>query len=48
MLAGLTAYLEKGPIQPVIDRVSPFSEITAAHRAFEKGGRRGKQMVTLL
>lgn len=48
VLAELTNYVEKGAIRPIIDTVYAFAEITAAHRAFEKGGRRGKQIVVLL
>ncbi len=48
VLAELTNYVEKGAIRPVIDTLYPLAEIAAAHRAFEKGGRRGKQIVALL
>lgn len=37
----LTSYVERGAIRPIVDKVQALSEIAAAHRAFEAGGRRG-------
>jgi NADPH:quinone reductase-like Zn-dependent oxidoreductase len=48
ILNDLTSYVETGAIRPVVDTVYPLSEISAAHGALEKGGRRGKQIVALL
>lgn len=48
ILSDLTTYVEAGAIRPVIDTVYPLSEIGAAHRAVEKGGRLGKQIVALV
>lgn len=47
VMAELTSYVESGAIWPIVDTVYPLSEIAAAHRALEKGGRRGKQVVRM-
>lgn len=43
-LAGLVA---RGTIRPIVDEVYPLSRISDAHRAFEAGGRRGKQVIRI-
>jgi len=48
ILSDLATYVEAGAIRPIIDTVYPLAEISAAHRAVEKGGRRGKQIVALV
>jgi len=48
ILNDLTSSVEAGALRPVVDTIYPLSEIRAAHTALEKGGRRGKQIVTLL
>ena len=48
ILSDLATYVEAGAIRPIIDTVYPLAEISAAHKAVEKGGRRGKQVVALV
>lgn len=47
VMTDLTSYVESGAIRPIVDKVYPLSDIAAAHRAFEQGGRQGKQVVRL-
>ncbi len=46
-MAQLTSYVENGAIRPIVDTVYPLSDIAAAHRALEQGGRRGRQVIRL-
>ena len=48
ILSDLATYVEAGAIRPIIDTVYPLAEISAAHKAVEKGGRRGKLVVALV
>ncbi len=43
----LTSYVESGAIRPIVDTVYSLSDIAAAHRALEQGGRRGRQVIRL-
>ena len=44
----LTSYVESGAIRPFVDTVYPLSDIAAAHRALEQGGRRrGRQVIRM-
>ena len=43
----LTSYVESGAIRPIVDTVYSLSDIVAAHRALEQGGRRGRQVIRL-
>ena len=47
VLTDLASYVERGAIRPIVDTVYPLSDIASAHRAFEKGGRRGKHIIRL-
>ncbi len=47
VLADLALYVERGAIRPIVDTIYPLSGIADAHRAFAKGGRRGKQIIRL-
>ncbi len=46
-LTELTELVTAGAIVPVIDGVYPLTDITAAHRAFDRGGAVGRQMVQI-
>ena len=48
VMTDLTSYVERGAIRPIVDRVYPLSDVAAAHRTFEEGGRRGKQVICLV
>lgn len=39
-------HVQEKSIRPVIDSVYPFEQATAAHRAFESGGLRGRVLLT--
>ncbi len=46
-LDDLARHVASGAVRPVIDGVYPLERIADAHRAFEAGGRFGKQIVRL-
>ena len=39
--------IEKGEIQPVLDRIYPFERITDAHYYVEKGHKKGNVVITI-
>ncbi|GAB3258373.1 NAD(P)-dependent alcohol dehydrogenase [Kineosporia babensis] len=45
-IAEAARHVEEKFIRPVIDSVYPFEQATAAHRAFESGGLRGRVLLT--
>jgi NADPH:quinone reductase-like Zn-dependent oxidoreductase len=45
LFAELTRLTESGAVRPVVDTVYPLADIAAAHRALERGGVRGKNVV---
>jgi NADPH:quinone reductase-like Zn-dependent oxidoreductase len=47
LLGELTRLVAGGAVRPVVDRVHPLSEIAEAHRALERGGVRGKVVVSV-
>ncbi|HEY3709612.1 MAG TPA: NAD(P)-dependent alcohol dehydrogenase [Amycolatopsis sp.] len=47
LFAELGRWVTTGAIRPQVDRVFPLEEVAAAHRAFERGGVRGKIVVRL-
>ena len=47
VLADLARYAASGAVRPTIDTIYPLTRVADAHRAFEAGGRRGKQVVQL-
>ncbi|WP_431775121.1 NAD(P)-dependent alcohol dehydrogenase [Streptomyces cucumeris] len=47
VLRDLAAYVTSGELRPVVDSVYPLADIAAAHRAFERGGVVGKQVVAV-
>jgi NADPH:quinone reductase-like Zn-dependent oxidoreductase len=46
-LAELSEQVTAAAIRPVIDGVYPLADIASAHRAFDKGGALGRQMVQI-
>lgn len=46
-LAELAEQFTAGAIAPVIDGVYPLADIASAHRAFDKGGALGRQIVQI-
>lgn len=48
LFADLAGFVDRGELAPVIAVVHPLAEISAAHAALERGGGRGKQVVSLL
>jgi len=47
LFAELTRLVEAGAIRPVVDTVHDLADISAAHRALEAGGVRGKHVIRL-
>jgi len=47
-LAELAEQVASGAIVPVIDGVHPLADIASAHRAFDKGGALGRQVVQVV
>jgi len=47
-LAELAEQVASGAIVPVIDGVHPLADIASAHRAFDKGGALGRQVVQIV
>jgi NADPH:quinone reductase-like Zn-dependent oxidoreductase len=47
-LADLAEQVASGAIVPVIDGVHPLDDIASAHRAFDKGGALGRQVVQIV
>ncbi|MFJ8935913.1 NAD(P)-dependent alcohol dehydrogenase [Streptomyces sp. NPDC102365] len=47
LLRELAGHVTTGALRPVIDSVYPLADIAAAHKAFERGGTAGKQVVTV-
>ena len=47
LLRDLGEFVASGAIRPIIDTIYPLSRIADAHRAFEAGGRRGKQVIRI-
>ncbi|MET1073194.1 MAG: NAD(P)-dependent alcohol dehydrogenase [Umezawaea sp.] len=47
LFAELSRWVTAGAIRPQVDRVFPFDDIAAAHRALEEGGVRGKFVVEI-
>ena len=47
VLMDLARYVSGGAVRPIVDSVYPLARVADAHRAFEVGGRRGKQVVRL-
>jgi NADPH:quinone reductase-like Zn-dependent oxidoreductase len=47
VLRALAEYADSGALRPVIEAVYPLAEIAAAHRAFERRGGLGKQVITM-
>ncbi|GAA2595527.1 NAD(P)-dependent alcohol dehydrogenase [Streptomyces tubercidicus] len=47
LLGDLAAYVTSGGLRPVVDSVYPLADIASAHRAFERGGAVGKQVVAV-
>lgn len=45
VLRDLAGHVTSGALRPVVDSVYPLADISAAHRAFERGGVVGKHMV---
>ncbi|MFC5661812.1 zinc-binding dehydrogenase [Kitasatospora misakiensis] len=45
--SGAATSLRTGAFQPVVDRVSPFDEIAAAHRYMDADTQIGKTVVTV-
>lgn len=45
VLRDLAAHVTSGALRPVVDSVHPLADIAAAHRAFERGGVVGKQVI---
>ncbi len=48
LFAEMARYVESGAIRPVVDTVHDLADISAAHRALEKGGVRGKHVIRLV
>ena len=48
VLESLAELVARGDIRPIVDTVYPLSRIGDAHRAFEAGGRRGKQVIQII
>jgi NADPH:quinone reductase-like Zn-dependent oxidoreductase len=46
-LAELAEQVTAGAVRPVIDGVYPLADIASAHRAFDKGGAMGRQIVQI-
>ncbi|MGW8554683.1 zinc-binding dehydrogenase [Streptomyces tubercidicus] len=47
LLGDLAAYVTSGGLRPVVEGVYPLADIASAHRAFERGGVVGKQVVAV-
>ncbi|BCL32469.1 NADP-dependent oxidoreductase [Streptomyces aurantiacus] len=47
LLRDLAGHVTSGALRPVVDRVYPLADITAAHQAFERGGVVGKQVLAV-
>jgi NADPH:quinone reductase-like Zn-dependent oxidoreductase len=47
LLGDVADLVENGALRPVVDGVFPVEDIASAHRAFERGGVVGKQVVTV-
>ncbi|MEU6081365.1 NAD(P)-dependent alcohol dehydrogenase [Streptomyces sp. NPDC047108] len=47
LLRDLAGHVTSGGLRPVIDSVFPLADIASAHRAFERGGVVGKQVVAV-
>ena len=47
LLSDLAGLVTSGEIRPIVDEVRPLADIAAAHRAMERGGRIGKQVLTI-
>ncbi|PRY38664.1 NAD(P)-dependent alcohol dehydrogenase [Umezawaea tangerina] len=47
VLDDLAGYVASGSLRPVVDGVFPLDGISSAHRAFERGGVVGKQVVAV-
>ncbi|HEX6344717.1 NAD(P)-dependent alcohol dehydrogenase [Umezawaea sp.] len=48
LFAELTGLVEAGALRPVVDTVHDLADISAAHRALEEGGVRGKHVVRMV
>ncbi|MBY8848925.1 NAD(P)-dependent alcohol dehydrogenase [Saccharothrix longispora] len=48
LFADLTALVEDGSVEPLVDTVHPLSGAATAHRALETGGGRGKHVLRVL
>ena len=47
LLRATAEYAASGALRPVIDTIHPLSEIAKAHKAFERGGSMGKQVIAI-
>lgn len=47
LLRDVAGYVTTGALRPVVDSVYPLADIAAAHRAFERGGVVGKQVIAV-
>jgi len=47
LLEDLATYVDQGAIRPIINEVFALQDIAQAHRAMERSGRRGKQIIRI-
>jgi NADPH:quinone reductase-like Zn-dependent oxidoreductase len=47
VLRDLADYVTSGALRPVVDSVYPLADIASAHRAFDRGGVVGKQVIAV-